>query len=226
MESRLTEIVERIDNAASQAGRSPKEITLMGVTKTRSIEEIRKLHKLGVQLFGENRVQEIEEKFQEPSMACEVHMIGHLQSNKVQKVVPLVSCIQSMDSLKLIQRVGSYAAQYKKSMGVMVEYNTSGEEQKAGFTSLDECLEGVDAILAEPWLKLQGCMTIGPLGGDESKNRRAFSQLYELRERIYQRDSNLSGLHLSMGMSGDFESAIVEGATLIRVGTYLFGARR
>ncbi len=257
MEHRLSEIIQRVEGAAKQAGRDPKEVTLMGVTKTRTPEEIAALHGLGVRLFGENRVQEITQKFGDPALLSalgiaggtmgtadntvgtadntvgtdnsaapyELHMIGHLQSNKVAKVVPLVSCIQSMDSLKLIHKVAEVAKGVGKTLGVMVEYNTSGESNKAGFTTVNGCLQGVEAILQYPSLKLQGCMTIGPLGGTEREVRTAFQRLYGLRETIYQHYPELTPIHLSMGMSGDFEIAIEEGATLIRVGTYLFGPR-
>ncbi len=226
MEKRVSDIQERIHGAADRSHRELSEITLMGVTKTRSIEEIQALHRCGVTLFGENRVQEIEEKFSNPPFACELHMIGQLQSNKVHKVVPLVSCIQSIDSLKLISRVNRVAQACEKVMEVMIEYNTSGEDSKAGFLSVDECLRGVEEVLKSSHLTLRGCMTIGPLGGSESMTRESFQALYRLRERICNEFSYTSRLDLSMGMSGDFEAAIEEGATLVRVGSSLFGPRR
>ncbi len=226
MEKRVSDIRHRMQKAADKAHRELSEITLMGVTKTRTLDEIQLLHSCGVTLFGENRVQEVEEKFHNPPFRCEVHMIGQLQSNKVHKVVPLVSCIQSIDSLKLINRVDRIAQKHHKIMEVMIEYNTSGEESKAGFLHTQDCLRATEEILDSSHLSLRGFMTIGPLGGNESDVRRSFQSLYQLREKVCHEFSYRKHLDLSMGMSGDFEIAIEEGATLVRVGSSLFGPRR
>ncbi len=226
MEKRVSHIRNRIQEAADRSHRELSEITLMGVTKTRTLEEIKLLHSCGVTLFGENRVQEIEEKFQNPSFSCEIHMIGQLQSNKVHRVVPFVSCIQSIDSLKLIKRVDRIAQKHEKMMEVMIEYNTSKEDSKAGFLHDQECLRAVEEILESPNLRLRGFMTIGPLGGSTSEVRDSFRSLYQLREKVCDEFSYRKHLDLSMGMSGDFEIAIEEGATLVRVGSSLFGPRR
>ena len=200
---------------------------LMAVSKTRSVEEIDAVYKCGVKLFGENHVQEIVEKFTSyRPEGLELHMIGHLQSNKVAKVVPLVHMIESVDSIKLLQKIDAEALKNKKTMDVLLEYNTSGEESKSGFNSKEDLFDCIDAALEMKNVKLRGLMTVGPLEHPEN-TRDAFKFLKNLFEecRIRYGEKLEDFDTLSMGMSGDWKIAVEEGSTEVRIGTAIFGER-
>lgn len=210
-------------SAAEKADRNPDEITLMAVSKTYDIDHVRfALDECGITCFGENRVQEIEEKFASFPMADRLHMIGHLQSNKVKKVLPFVSSIDSVDSLKLLEKIDRTA---KKNIEVLFEFNTSGEDAKAGFTSVEELLACVEAGLKLEHVTMKGLMTIGPLTDDERSIRRSFTQLRELYYKVIKTYPEVVFDTISMGMSGDYEIAVEEGSTLVRVGSAIFGSR-
>ena len=221
----LETISELIESAAKRSERNIRDITLMAVSKTHPIESILKLADCGQTLFGENRVQEIERKFSKKFQHIKLHMIGHLQSNKVKKAVALVDAIDSVDSLALARRIGQESVRIGKIMPILIEYNTSNESSKAGFNNELEYFSFLDQVGSIEGVRVGGLMTVGPLGGDESALRKAFSYLRELRERSRTAHPELDFNILSMGMSQDFSIAIEEGSTLVRIGTALFGAR-
>lgn len=214
-----------IESAARKSKRNIRDITLMAVSKTHPIESILDLADCGQTLFGENRVQEIEQKFSKKLHHIKLHMIGHLQSNKVKKAVALVDAIDSVDSLALARRIGQESVKIGKIMPILIEYNTSNESSKAGFNNELEYFSFLDQVGSIDGVRVGGLMTVGPLGGDESALRKAFSYLRELRERSRTAHPELDFSILSMGMSQDFSIAIEEGSTLVRIGTALFGAR-
>ncbi len=225
-------VIENIENvkymvskAAEKAGRKQEEIKIMAVSKTRSVEEIEAVYKAGFRLFGENRVQEAVSKFTEFHQDAELHIIGPLQSNKVKKAVSVAACIQSVERMKIALLIERYAAESGKRMKIFLEYNTSGEDTKSGFTTEKDYFNAVDQILKLNNVDLAGLMTIGPLGGGESAVRKAFSELRELFEKTKTMYPGQNLKELSMGMSSDFPIAIEEGATLVRIGTLLFGPR-
>jgi PLP dependent protein len=230
----LAAIHERIARAATRAGRNPSEIALMAVTKIHPAERIIEAYEAGHRLFGENRVQEFAEKF--PALGelrdADFHMIGHLQSNKAGKAVEVFHAIDSLDSVKLGDRLNAAAAQLGKCVSVLIEVNIGGEEVKSGIApdspELEEILirGGVDGSSKWQHLRIQGLMTVPPFTKDPEGARPYFRRLRKLRDQFAAR--NLPGVslaQLSMGMSHDFEVAIEEGSTCVRVGTAIFGER-
>jgi pyridoxal phosphate enzyme (YggS family) len=218
--ARLEEIRGRIEGACRRAGRPAGSVRLIAVTKNHPAETAQRLIDLGVRDIGENRVQEIEEKAPQLTGEFTVHLIGSLQTNKAQKVWPLAGWIQSVDREKLVRRLeGLYAGGERKR--VLVEVNTSGEASKSGCAP-EECGRLCEMAAAGGALEIRGLMTVGPLGGDEAAVRRAFATLRELSQKYC---AGIGAPELSMGMSGDFEWAIEEGATMVRLGTALVGSR-
>ena len=218
------EIYDRIQDALSRAGRKDKVI-FAAVSKTRTVEEMKEAEAFHcIDCFGENRVQEAEAKRKiYGTSRIPWRLIGHLQANKARKAVELFDAIDSIDSPELAERVDRIAGELGKVIPVLLEVNTSGEANKSGvapenFTRL------LDAITPLANLRLEGLMTVGPITDSEREIRKAFAELRELAEKA----RALTGLSLpvlSMGMSGDFELAIQEGSTMVRIGTLLFGAR-
>ena len=225
----LNRIRERIAAAAHRARRNPDEVALMAVCKTFPAEAIREAYAAGQRLFGENRVQEYAAKAPalEDLPGLEIHMIGHLQSNKARKAAELFHAVDSLDSTKLGNQLDAAARELAKTIPVLIEINTGGEEAKTGLPIDWTELEPV--LLAAPgWsnLRVTGLMTVPPFTDDPEGTRPYFRQLRELRDAIAAR--HLPGISmdvLSMGMSHDFEVAIEEGSTCVRVGTAIFGAR-
>ena len=220
---------ERIAAAARRAGRNPDEITLMGVSKTFPVERIREAYAAGLRVFGENRVQEFAEK----ALAlgdfsdAEWHLIGHLQSNKAAKAAELFTAVDSVDSVKLAERLNAAAEKGGKTLPVLIEINVGGEGAKSGVAPESEELEQI-LIAAPLWRNLQvrGLMTVPPYSEDPKSARPFFRQLREIRDQLAARNlAAVSMVELSMGMSHDFEVAIEEGATCVRVGTGIFGDR-
>ncbi len=198
---------------------------LMAVSKTRTVEEIDMVFKAGVNLFGENHVQEIVQKFTSyRPQGLELHMIGHLQSNKVSKVVPLVDMIESVDSLSLLKKINSCAENNNKIMDILLEFNTSGEESKSGFQDEDSLFGCIEASKELNNIRIRGLMTVGPLEHPE-RTEDAFSYLHTLfdkcKEKFNLRDFDV----LSMGMSHDWQLAVGQGSTQVRIGTAIFGER-
>jgi pyridoxal phosphate enzyme (YggS family) len=227
--SNLEAVRARIAAAARRCNRNPDEVALMAVCKTFPPEAIHEAYAAGQRLFGENKVQEFEKK----SVAvadlpgAEFHMIGHLQSNKARPAAELFHAIDSVDSLKLAERLNAAAAELNKSLPILLEINVGGEEAKSGI-SLD--WTEVEPLLANAvqWtnLEIRGLMTVPPFTDDPEGARPYFRQLRELRDEIVRRDfSRVKMDQLSMGMSHDFEVAIEEESTCVRVGTAIFGER-
>jgi len=227
--SNLDSIRSRIAAAARRCGRNPDEIALMAVCKTFPAEAIHEASRAGQRLFGENRVQEFETKAKAVAdlAEIEVHMIGHLQSNKARRAVELFQAIDSVDSLKLAERLNAAASELNKTIPVLLEINVGGEEAKAGL-SVD--WTDVEPLLAnaKQWtnLEIRGLMAVPPFTDDPEGARPYFRQLRELREEIARRKfARVSMETLSIGMSHDFEVAIEEGSTCVRIGSAIFGAR-
>jgi pyridoxal phosphate enzyme (YggS family) len=226
----LESIRSRIASAAKRCGRNPDEIALMAVCKTFPAEAIHEAYQGGQRLFGENRVQEFETKaaFVADLDGIEVHMIGHLQSNKSRRAVELFHAIDSVDSVKLAERLDSAARELNKVLPVLLEINVGGEDAKAGL-SLD--WTDVEPLLANAtqWtnLEIRGLMAVPPFTQDPEGARPYFRELRELRNEIVRRNfPGVSMEMLSIGMSHDFEVAIEEGSTCVRVGSAIFGARQ
>lgn len=226
----LAAIHERIARAARRAGRNPDDVRLMAVTKTVFAERIAEAYAAGQRLFGENRVQEFAEK--QPALAqlhdAEFHMIGHLQSNKAGKAAELFHAVASVDSTKLADRLNAGAEKLGKSLDVLVEVNIGNEDAKSGVALESPELENIlSSAPSWPHLRLQGLMTVPPFTEDPKGARPYFRKLRELRDRLAARAAGPIKLDtLSMGMSHDFEVAIEEGSTCVRVGTAIFGVRQ
>jgi pyridoxal phosphate enzyme (YggS family) len=217
--ARAAAVRERLSRAAARAGRAPHEITLVAVSKTHPAEAVREAHAAGVRDFGENKVQEAQAKL--PALrdldGARWHLVGHLQSNKARKAVALFDRIHSVDSIPLALKLEQAAAEAGKSLEVLVQVDLGSEATKHG---ADEAhLRGLRGVRAT------GLMLLPPLADDPEASRPFFVRLRELRERAL-REGLLLGSQLSMGMSHDYEVAVEEGATLVRIGTGIFGERK
>jgi hypothetical protein len=226
----ISAVLERIDAAGRHAGRSALEVALMGVTKTHPPERIREAYAAGLRLFGENRVQEFAAKAGAVAdlAGAEWHMIGHLQTNKAAKAAELFHAVDSVDSVKLAEKLNVAAQVVGKKLRVLIEVNVGGEAAKSGAAPGSPELEAL--LLAAPRLEaleFRGLMTVPPFTDDPEQARPFFRRLRELRDAIASRKLPCISMHdLSMGMSHDFEVAIEEGSTCVRVGTAIFGERR
>ena len=220
---RLSSIKQRIEAACARAGRSPAEVALMGVTKGQPPDAVRTAAALGLTLFGENKIQEGKAKVSLCSNRLHWHMIGHLQTNKCRDAVHFFEMIQSVDSLHLAEEINTRADQAAKTMPVLLEVNVAGEASKFGYRP-EQLLAELTRVNALPRLEIHGLMAIPPWTSDPEKTRPLFRQVRELKQEC-ERILGAPLLQLSMGMSGDFEVAIEEGATLVRIGTALFGPR-
>lgn len=225
----IARIRERIAAAARRAGRNPVEITLMGVSKTFPVELVREAYTAGIRVFGENRVQEFAGKADalRDLGDAQWNLIGHLQSNKAAKAAELFSAIDSLDSAKLAEKLSTAAERMGKTLPTLIEINVGGEEAKSGIAPGSEELETI-LLEAPQWknLEVRGLMTVPPYNEVPESSRLFFRQLREIRDGIAAR--HLPGVTmdvLSMGMSHDFEVAVEEGSTCVRVGTAIFGER-
>ena len=218
------EIYTRIQAARDRAGRKDR-INFVAVSKTRTADEMKEAEKFTcIDFFGENRVQEAESKRESYGVSSiGWRLIGHLQGNKARKAVELFDTIDSIDSPELAERVDRIAGEYGKIMPVLLEVNTSGEAAKSGISPEDFTML-FESVMPLRNIRLDGLMTVGPLTDSERDIRASFALLRELSERA-RRSSGLELPVLSMGMSGDFELAILEGSTMVRIGTLLFGPR-
>ncbi len=224
-DANFADIKARIAAAAVSAGRDPSEITLLAATKTIDVEVINYAIEHGLTAIGENRVQEFLSKESELKNGAERHFIGHLQSNKAKDIVGKVCLIQSVHSVKLASVISDLSVKRGIVTDILLEVNIGGEESKSGFAP-DELTEAVTEIAKMSGISIKGLMTIPPICDSNEKNRRYFKEMYHLFLDI--RDKNIDNSNmeiLSMGMSDDFEMAVEEGATLVRVGTALFGNR-
>jgi pyridoxal phosphate enzyme (YggS family) len=229
VKSNISDVLVRVAQAAHRAGRDPKEISLMAVSKTQPPERIREAYDAGLRLFGENRVQEFAGKTAalRALAGAEWRMIGHLQTNKAAKAVEVFGGVDSVDSLRLAERLNAAAKEFGKKLAVLIEINVGGEAAKSGVAAesqeLQELLQGAVAL---EHLEFRGLMTVPPFTKDLGLARPYFRNLRELRDQIASRGLPGVGMQeLSMGMSHDFEVAIEEGSTCVRVGTAIFGAR-
>ena len=218
-------ILDEVSSAAQSAGRDPSSVLLLPVSKTYPAGDAETLWKeANVKCFGENKVQELSEKVPALSPEIQWHLIGHLQSNKAAKAVELVSWIHSVDSSRLGQKIVSAAEKLQKKIKILLEVNISGEESKFGLSSYRQVEEAALAVRGSAFVELCGLMTMAPAGASEKMLHETFSGLRTMRDRL----SAAAGLdlpELSMGMTSDFRIAIAEGATIVRVGTAIFGAR-
>jgi pyridoxal phosphate enzyme (YggS family) len=235
----LAQVEERMAEAALRSGRDPVEVTLVAVTKTHTAETVIVAHQAGVRHFGENRVEEGATKI--PAVRAAIpgpqptwHMVGHVQSRKARLVVAHFDCVHSVDRLKVAERLSRFAQDAGRTVPVLLECNVSGEETKYGFDLLgwerDEARMGgffttVEEILALPGLAVQGLMTMAPFATDPETVRSVFVSLRSLLDVLRERFAAHDWHHLSMGMTDDFEVAIEEGATMVRIGRAIFGAR-
>jgi pyridoxal phosphate enzyme (YggS family) len=221
----IARVRERIAEAARRAGRDPAEVTLVAVSKTKPVELVEMAYNLGVTDFGENRVQEALPKIAHlHAPAVRWHLIGHLQSNKAGKVVEPFFCIHSVDSLHLAQRLSRYAQEAGKRLSLLLQVNVAGEASKEGMAP-SEVPELARQIAALPALAIEGVMTIAPLVENPEEVRPVFRELRLLRDRLRAEVTASDWRHLSMGMTDDYEVAIEEGATIVRVGRAIFGER-
>lgn len=225
LKDNLNEVRARVTAACLRSGRDPREVTLIAVSKTKPVPMLEEVYAQGVRDFGENRPQEMRDKAAELPADIRWHMIGRLQTNKVKYVVPRAVLIHSVDSLHLAEAIDKEAAKAGVTANILIEVNIAGEASKGGIAP--EETEGFARELAAlPNLKVNGLMTIAPIVENGEENRAYFRQMRELLVDI--RDKNIDNIFmrsLSMGMTGDFETAIEEGATLVRVGTGIFGGR-
>ena len=219
----LASIEQRISAACARAGRERSSVLLLAVSKGMPPELIREAADCGLAVFGESKVQEAKLKISMCPGRLRWQMIGHLQSNKCRDAVHCFEMIQSVDSLALAQEINKQADKQAKTMPILLEVNLAGESTKFGFKA-EEVLANLDAINALPKIEIHGLMMIAPWTPEPEKVRPVFRQLRELKSRCEER-LGAPLPHLSMGMSGDFEVAIEEGATIVRVGTSLFGDR-
>ncbi len=220
------ELVEsRIREACRKAGRSREDVTLIAVSKTKPVEMLREVYDLGIRVFGENKVQEIRDKYDQMPEDTQWHMIGHLQTNKVKYIVDKVKLIHSVDSLKLAQAIEKEAEKHDRTVDILLEVNVAEETSKFGLKT-EEVLPVFEQIAQLNHIKIRGLMTIAPFVDDPEKNRPVFADLHKLYVDIKEKNiDNGTVSILSMGMTNDYEVAIEEGATMVRIGTGIFGAR-
>ncbi len=225
----LSAVHERIARTTQRAGRNADDVALMAVTKTQPAPKLIEAYEAGQRLFGENRVQEFSEKVGALARlhGADFHMIGHLQSNKAAKAAEIFHAIDSLDSAKLAERLNTAAGELGKKLDVLIEINVGGEDAKSGIAPDSPELERVLAgALTWTHLRLRGLMTVPPFSEDPEGARPYFRQLHELRDRLATCNFPAVSLdQLSMGMSHDFEVAIEEGSTCVRIGTAIFGER-
>ena len=219
----LQGVREQIARVAKKSGRSANDIELVAVTKTHDAARVREAVEAGQQLFGESKVQEARAKVPELPSNLRWHFIGHLQKNKIRHALPLFELFHGVDSLDLAENINRIATEDGANPRLLLEVNVAGEGSKFGFKP-DRLKQEMGALLELPRLSIEGLMTIPPLAPEAEESRPFFVQLRELRDKL-QRDFGVQLPHLSMGMTNDFEVAIEEGATLIRVGTAIFGER-
>lgn len=221
----LQKVRENIESACRRSGRDPKEVTLIAVSKTKPVPLLLEAYEEGERDFGENKVQEILAKKPEMPEDIRWHMIGHLQRNKVHQVVDQAVLIHSVDSLRLAQQIEQESAKKGIETDILLEVNVAREESKYGFL-LEEVEDAVMTIKDFHHVHIRGLMTIAPFVENPEENRPVFKKLFELAVDIGKKNiDNVTMSALSMGMTGDYEVAIEEGATIVRVGTGIFGAR-
>lgn len=221
----LAEVEERVAKACKRAGRNRDEVTLIAVSKTKPVEDVREAMADGIIDFGENKVQEIMDKYEAIPEKLNWHMIGHLQRNKVKYIVDKVCLIHSVDSLRLAKQIDEEAKKKERVCPILIEVNVAGEDTKFG-VSVEETEDLIREIAKLPNVQVKGLMTIAPFVDNPEDNRVHFKTLKNLLVDIKRKNiDNVDMSILSMGMTGDYEVAIEEGATMVRVGTGIFGKR-
>ena len=225
LKEQLMQVEENIQKACERAGRSRDEVTLIAVSKTKPVEVLQEAYDLGVRVFGENKVQELTQKYEALPKDIQWHMIGHLQTNKVKYIVDKVAMIHSVDSLKLAETIEKEAERKNCIVKILVEVNVAGEESKYGL-KMEEVLPFVEKISTFKHIRVCGLMTIAPFVEISEENRTIFKNLHKLSVDINNKNiDNVNVSILSMGMTNDYEVAIEEGADMVRVGTGIFGVR-
>ena len=219
----LKRVWEQIAQAATNAGRNIKDVELVAITKTHPAEKVHEAVEAGQTLFGESRVQEARAKIPELSSNIRWHFVGHLQKNKVRQALPLFETIHTVDSLALAQDINRIAEEEGLYPRVLLEVNVAGEGSKFGFAPDDLCKQ-MEALLTLSRLSIEGLMCIPPLAVESEDSRKFFVQVRELRDSL-EKEFNMKLQQLSMGMTNDYSIAVEEGATLVRVGTAIFGER-
>ena len=225
LKDRLEEVEERIQEACRRAGRDRSEVTLIAVSKTKPAEVLKEAYDLGIRVFGENKVQELTEKYEVLPKDIRWHMIGHLQTNKVKYIADKVELIHSVDSLKLAETIEKEAAKRNRTIDILVEVNVAEEESKFGLR-VEEVIPFIEKVAGFSHINVRGLMTIAPFVENPEKNRSVFADLRKLSGDITEKNNdNVNVSILSRGMTNDYDGAIEEGATMVRVGTGIFGAR-
>lgn len=225
---RLQQVLDSIREAECKANRPENSVSLVAVSKFHPAESVLEAVDAGQVLFGENRVQEAVEKFQQVRLSApqsQLHIIGSLQRNKVKKAVSCASCIQSVDRIELLEEIERHAANQNKIIDVLFEFHT-GEDSKSGFTSLDSLFSALEFTCSAQHLRARGFMTMAPFTENQVEIAKAFKKLVTVQKESLSRFPNLDLKELSMGMSNDFAIAIAEGATVVRIGTAIFGERQ
>ena len=225
LKDQLQEVEKRIQAACDRAGRKREEVTLIAVSKTKPVETLQEAYDLGVRIFGENKVQELTAKYEALPKDMHWHMSGHQQTNKVKYNIDKAELIHSVDSLKLAETIEKEAAKHDLIADILVEVNVAEEESKFGM-KMEEVIPFVEKVSAFPHVRVRGLMTIAPFVEDPEENRSIFADLHKLYIDIKKKNHDNDTVSvLSMGMTNDYEVAIEEGATMVRVGTGIFGAR-
>ena len=225
LKENLANVEKNIEQACKNAGRSRDEVTLIAVSKTKPVEMLQEIYDENIRDFGENKVQELCSKMEQLPSDIRWHMIGHLQRNKVKYLIGKVVLIHSVDSLRLAEQIEHEAAKADIVMPVLIEVNVAEEESKFGTTS-EAAMQLVESVSKLPHIKIRGLMTIAPFTDNPEDNRIYFRKLKQLSVDIKSKNiDNVDMDELSMGMTGDYEVAIEEGATMVRVGTGIFGER-
>lgn len=225
LRTNLEQVQHNIKDACAKAGRDPKEVTLIAVSKTKPLSDIEELITYGVDVFGENKVQELVDKFENVSTPVNWHLIGHLQTNKVKYIVDKATLIHSVDSLRLAKEISKQAASRNVISDILVQVNIANEDTKFGI-SKEDTLDLIKQISILDNVKIKGLMTIAPFVQNPEENRVHFSNLRQLSLDIVSKNiDNVDISILSMGMTNDYMIAIEEGATMVRVGTGIFGER-
>ena len=221
----LKEVEAKIEAACKRAGRDRSEVTLIAVSKTKPVEMLEEAYGIGIREFGENKVQEMMDKYEVMPKDIHWHMIGHLQRNKVKYLMGKAALIHSVDSLRLAEEISAQSVKHEVTTDILIEVNIAGEETKFG-TDREEAIALVEAAAKLPNIHICGLMTIAPFVENSEDNREYFQQIRQLSVDIKEKNiDNVDMRILSMGMTGDYEVAIEEGATMVRVGTGIFGAR-
>ncbi len=226
LQDNFRQVEENIQKACERAGRDPREVTLIAVSKTKPIEMLQEAYDFGTRIFGENKVQELADKYEALPKDIHWHLIGHLQRNKVKYIIDKVDLIHSVDSVRLAETIEKEADKRGVTANILLEVNVAQEESKFGFRT-EEVEDAVRKIALFPHIKVCGLMTIAPFVENPEENRQYFRNLRNLSVDIgAKKVDNVTMSILSMGMTNDYEVAIEEGATMVRVGTGLFGARK